>query len=427
MASDNSNCSACACLQTEAASPSVTRAEPVTGCNPTRTSGLLIGFAFTGLVSVMLFGFVFWRLATVWKSSDHPDFAQHLKWVNQLVVDGHLLPHPLYHLLSALAWKLSGTSLETACYFTVPVLASLISACSIFFILFKANPNFGTRTPLLTSVFALGLSIVAPINFWSWPEHLYLGYFSSTVYHNPTYLVLKPVALLLFFQLTAVSRPSMARFAVLCILTVLCGLAKPNFNLVLLPVLSGVWVFNFVRSRFVQLQPELLSVVVPAVLVLAWQFKIAYQDPSEAGSGIIFAPFVVARSYSNHVFLKSLTSIAFPLTVLMLYFKEARSYAPLRLAWLSFGSSILFFFLLAEAGPRMYHANFAWGVHICTFILFVASVMFLLKASGQGPETEGRKKDTRLRPCIWLGVLHVLCGLAFYLLNFYLNNVAILL
>jgi hypothetical protein len=415
---------ACAFLSAPKLAPIINRSEAITSCNPTHASGLCIGFAFTGLVSFTLFGFVFWRLGNVWSSSVHSDFAQHLKWVDQLLTDGHLLPHPLYHLLTALTWKLSCTSLETAGYFTVPVLLSVITACSVFVILFKSNPKFGRGMPLMMSFFALGLSVLGPINFWSWPEHLYLGFFSATVYHNPTYLVLKPLALLLFFQLTVVKPPSMSRFATLCALTIACGMAKPNFNLVLLIVLGGLSVYNLIRHRSLRVQPDVLSVVVPAVFVLAWQFKVAYQTPTEEGSRIIFAPFLEAMVYSNHVFLKSLTSIAFPLLVLVLYFNQARSYAPLRLAWLSFGCSILLFFLLAEDGPRKYHANFAWGVHICTFILFVASVMFLLKPVGEGPETACCQKDARLRPCICLGVLHVLCGLAFYLLTFNLHHAA---
>src|SRR5690606_9025712 len=72
-------------------------------------------------------------------------------------------------------------------------------------------------------------------------KHMYFGYVPSNVYHNPTILLLKPIALLSFYLLyKTLQSPSNCRWSMVLIVGIITGLAilaKPSYIIVLLPAL----------------------------------------------------------------------------------------------------------------------------------------------------------------------------------------------
>ena len=140
----------------------------------------------------------------------------------------------------------------------------------------------------------------------------------------------------------------------------------------------------------------------------------SYQSTSEeTKSSVVFAPFVVAHFFSDKLLLRFLCSIAFPLAVAVVYGRHAWLYAPLRLAWLSFAVAVLMFYMLAETGRRLHHGNFVWGANVCSFILFVASTMFLLTRNRESAASCG-SVDLGLKTCWGIWGAHLVAGLVFY-------------
>src|SRR5690606_10371708 len=96
------------------------------------------------------------------------------------------------------------------------------------------------------------------------------------VYHNPTIVLLKPLALGLFLYAVGVFSAqghfhTRGAWAAAFVLTVLCGLAKPNYLIVLLPTLGLVTVYRLLKKQPVN-WPLLLSIALPAVVLLGLQF-----------------------------------------------------------------------------------------------------------------------------------------------------------
>jgi len=85
----------------------------------------------------------------------------------------------------------------------------------------------------------LVLMLVAPINLFTLPQHdLYLGYIGITVFHNPPMILLRPIALLLFWGLTTglISKETKFKdYIEIFILAALSVLIKPSYAIVLLP------------------------------------------------------------------------------------------------------------------------------------------------------------------------------------------------
>jgi len=404
----------CAESETSALRVEVERGSPTTGSRDTRLAFPWSGLSIAVLLTGLLFGWAFWNLASVWRP--HSDFSDHCAWVEELAEQGHLLPHPLYHVLCAAAWRLTGTSLTTICYVTVPLLLCIAATALTFRTLLRGTGGWIAGRGIWLGLIAVGLALVSPLNLWSWPR-LYLGYLNPTVFHNPTYLALKPFALLLF-SLLAMPQPGEASSTAqkwrLIFATTACLLAKPNFVLALLPVLPVFWLWEIRSGRRPAIALHIVGVILPAVIILLWQYSFCYHTATQQSqSSIILYPFGVARCFSDHLLLKLLSSIAFPLVVISIYKQDALHDIPLRLGWLTFASALLMYYLLAERGPRFFHGNFVWGTYACNFILFVASAMFLLNR----PDRDSQARNGRdIKPalCWSVGIMHLVCGVVFY-------------
>lgn len=259
--------------------------------------------------------------------------------------------------------------------------------------------------------------LVSPILTPEWAaRNLTTGYISINVHHNPTSILLKPLALLLFmFAANALDsgKPISRRMLVTgAALTAVSLIAKPNFTMSLLPALVLLMAYDAYRRRPVN--RVFATILVTAVIVLAaqylYQFTVAL--PS---AGVSFAPlrfvYLVEPSTLNLVG-KFALSVAFPVCVYALYFQATRKDAVLNLAWLVFFGGAAQLYLLIETGWQMIHGNFGWGAQMSLFVLFVITTMFLL----QRVKDTGRK-DWRALVCGGVFILHLVSGIVFYLIQ----------
>ena len=101
-----------------------------------------------------------------------------------------------------------------------------------------------------------------------------------------------------------------------------------------------------------------------------------YGDP---GEGIILAPFLIEGSYSANLGLKFILSCLFPLVALFIARRSLLENSSLLVGWAGFAAGAAQFYLLAEGGERMYHANFRWSGQIMLFLLFAIVLRWLLQ------------------------------------------------
>ena len=270
---------------------------------------------------------------------------------------------------------------------------------------------------------SLALMLVMPINLLT-PTNRYLGYFIPHAYHNPTMVVLKPLALVLFYVSARLfdARPlphPIAYTAGAAVATVACLLAKPSYAMALLPALALLSAHALWRGAPMQWRPLLYGIVVPTVVGVGVQTVLMTRNVRR---GFVFAPLGVFHEWARilnpaadkNLLLKLVLSILFPLAAYWCGLRLARRTPYLNLAWLTFAVAASYSYLLAEAGADMGLGNFTWCGQIAVFVLFVASAVFLLGwATRDAPErSSGMTAGLAVAGLVF--VLHLVSGLEWY-------------
>lgn len=383
-------------------------------------TGLSIRWAclLTTLLAGLFFTPIIWRMAfSAYDYVVHTDLA-----VKMLLNRSLPTPHFLLHAGIIALKQFLPISFQAASALVV-LLAIAATAVLLFRMMTAA-----VQTIRVAAILTVCLMLVAPIPlFFPLDGKVYFGYIASNVYHNPTILFLKPFALLVFgfvFTRTAEVGSALWKTLTACILaTIACGLAKPNFVIVMVPALVVAFAIPALRR---ELAPKtkfiVCGILLPALILLAWQYGLTYsaeQIPGvyQGGSGIIWAPLLVMGNSSSWLPAKFFLSIAFPLSVGVGYFRQVLTRPRLLLAWLAFVIGAAYSYLLAESGPRMLQGNFAWSGQITLFILFVVSTEFLceeIRCNGLGD----RYRKLVFTVCLAFFILHTLSGINFYLAQF---------
>jgi hypothetical protein len=273
-------------------------------------------------------------------------------------------------------------------------------------------------TLTLALLLASSVALLFPID-----RHLYRGYIPANVFHNPTMVLLKPLALLSFGYAAAALWPEQGakvRTTILCaLLTVACALAKPNYTVCILPALAIVAAKRGAFHSPIDWKLLVLGFVLPACATLLLQYHWTFSDSQIPGvlpgnSHIVFAPLAVVRRSSTWLVVKLLLSLLFPLSVLAVNFRRAREDCALMLAWLLFAIGAAMMYLLAESGPRMVHGNMLWSAQIAVFILFVRSAAHISVYFGGALATAPRGERWRAMASLGCLLLHTGFGIALY-------------
>jgi hypothetical protein len=397
----------------------------VAEAGPSGASKLRVDLLAIGLLLVLT-AVLFLPVAAFVVGED--DYRSHLIGLNNLLLGEPFrlfvvqAPHFLFHLLVLAVYRAApGTSLTSAA-FVVAVAAYLAGALAIYG-LFSAllGRAKSLRTAMLYATLSLALMLVMPINLLT-PGNRYLGYLIPHAYHNPTIVVLKPLALVLFyvsarcFDARPLPRP-VAYTAGAAIATLLAVLAKPSYVIALAPALSLVAAHALWRGAPVHWRLLVYGVLLPIALGVGVQMTFM-----SARRSFVFAPLAVFHEWArlinpaaaSHLPLKFLLSILFPLAVYVCCLRLARGALYLNLAWLTFAVGAAYTYLLAESGNDLGLGNFTWSAQITVFVLFVASAVFFLGwATRDAPR--GSVAATATIALVGLVfVLHLVSGLEWY-------------
>jgi len=228
---------------------------------------------------------------------------------------------------------------------------------------------------------AFGLLLVNPIILFTLGSNrLTLGYLPANVWHNPTYILMRPFALWLFFYIEDHwdKRLNAKEWFLVALVSYLVVFAKPNFTLSMLPAL-GLLTLVKIRNIRHWNWGLLTAFMLPSLFSLAYQYWFMSQLPEI--SSFIFAPFLAALHYVENGFTLIafiLLSIALPLTLTIFDLKETIRRVDFQLVWLNFMVALLTFLLFAEI-PYISMLNFSWGVMMAVFLLFAVSVNYLVR------------------------------------------------
>jgi len=310
------------------------------------------------------------------------DYSLHVLY-SQYLVDGNFerippfnFAHPALQFLLAAIHYMSFKKLGL--YASLLVVQTATSVLTGLILYFWLGEREGERWNWVRAFWSISLTLVSPIVLLALQDgQFYFGYIGLANYHNPTIHMLRPIALLSFVQAIRVfsqRRASVLEISASACLIVLSALIKPNYAICVLPALGLIALLRYYQRKPVDWRMLSLGFILPAGLILFFQWIIGYAlTPGEAVS-ILFRPFEVESAFSSNLAAKLLLSIAFPLIVTLFSFRQVIGRTDFQLAWLSFIIGAAQMYLLAEGGDRFYHGNFRWGAQITLFLVFAVAV-----------------------------------------------------
>jgi hypothetical protein len=180
------------------------------------------------------------------------------------------------------------------------------------------------------------------------------------------------------------SRPGLRTAAAAGGAMLVSALAKPNYVLAFAPCLAVMLagtLFHRVRTGSLRLSVAggMLALVfgLPALALVTQALLLARHE------AILYAPFAVWGQYCRgHFYGAVLVGVAFPLSAILCYPRQANASQAVVLAWATLAVAIAMFALFAESGERITHANFAWGMTFADHVLFVVTAAFLVRQPG---------------------------------------------
>jgi hypothetical protein len=380
------------------------------GFNKSETRRVVILLALiTGVLTVIaLYPQIFGPTQT----EDNTDIYDHLRMVQNMGLRG---PWNLYSLFFILTYVLSFGSknfyllgLVGMAVMTAAVVAKAILS---YYLVEKAAPS-----KPVAGLISLALILAMPLPNWWNPDEIYLDKIAPTVWFNSTAILNLPFDVLLFFAALKWLKSQTVRSSIwLAVFSVLSVLTKPNYLLAFFPVLGFIVLARAVakhnwRAFHTLLFCTGLALVLGSILVA--QYFDTFTGTSSVPkisttevSPLEIAPLLVWSQYSPNITASLLLSIAFPLSVTALWFKQIKNNAAVTLAWAVFAFALLQYMLLAERGEALEMGNWGWGSNFALYILFLVSTMVLLS----------QPRSPRFYFAAILFGFHVASGIYYYL------------
>ena len=272
----------------------------------------------------------------------------------------------------------------------------------------------------------LVLHLVSAIYVPFFNKEPFLGQGTPNIWHNPTTLAVRPIALLIFVLVSSMVIQSrkeefensipVGKAIATGILLILSCLAKPSFVQVFYPAiftLMVVWLIMF-RGKNLKTAIQLMLVCLPSLVVMILQFVIAFYSGNSNSGGITIAPFAVAGARTPSIAISMLLLLAFPILMLILTAIRGSLTWGDALAWLMLLWGTVWRLFLAEKGERMYHGNFTWGYMLAVYLVWYAAVSSYLKLYFSEQMT-GNKRGAGFVLATLVLALHLVSGI-YYLI-----------
>ncbi len=310
------------------------------------------------------------------------DFGTHIEFTSRFLkhetIPAYTLAHPVYQLLlGGIVWLSRGLLNGHTGTILIMVASQVVTALLVYGLLGK---KAGRRSEICRVILSVGVVVAAPIMaLLPLDNKYYFGYIGLANYHNPTIILLRPLALILFGMILAdlqKRKLSTLRIILAAVVVIVSTLLKPNLAITLIPAVFILLLIHWIQKKPFHYTGWMLGYFLPAGIILAGQYLFTYLQPGAGSGGILFQPLVVESAFSGYLGWKFLLSIFFPLLILIVEFKQIKNSPDLQLAWLAFIIGAAQLYLLAEDGNRLEHGNFRWSAQITLFLLFVSTLKY---------------------------------------------------
>jgi len=319
--------------------------------------------------------YLFYNQAINYKGLFPSDLPEHLSFVDKMVSGAIKAPEVGFEYTVYAISKIFFISYEYAAI----ILMSVIYTGMVFIIGWMLK-NFLMISELKVIIFSACLISVSAIYLPFFSQHLLVGPGGPNVWHNPTVLMIKPLALLIvYFTLKGLQEEKSFYWLCSSALLFISLIYKPSFGIVFMPAL-GIYVLINYPKNFKSYK-NVLIMVFPSILLLTYQtFMLLNHGDLNNKDPVYISSFAVLRHYTPNVFVSFLQGLAFPLALLICHFKKTISDRYLQLSWLVLIIAYAEFALLVEGAPdRVIHGNFGWGYLVSMQLVFVFSFIELYR------------------------------------------------
>jgi hypothetical protein len=324
------------------------------------------------------------------------DHRFHLEIARRFAATGTGLPaHPLFHALSAAGSRLSGIPVDSSAMLLLSLSIAFSALLIHRLILGAAAPAASTRDLWAAAGLTLLTLLAQPIFIPSFNE-LLVGQSSPNIWHNPTNMVLKPLALVSAICLERVvfGQPTRRDYAAILAAVLIGILAKPAFAMVLIPVTGALAAYLFLPARYrfgsgrepmrATSRLFLAGLTVVSIAAIAAQARLILDE-----RGMQISVLTVWREYSPSVPLSILLVTAFPICVTVIEVARGRPLRGLGLAWAFTIAGIAIFAIFADSGDALLHGNFGWSYQIALAVLYPFVMRSYFALWREGGHSEG--------------------------------------
>lgn len=346
-----------------------------------------LGMVLTIAISILTFyGAFYFQVWAATKAHAVSDLPAHTNFIIKFAQENTF---PTYSIWYRLVYLFSGLSksFNTLALTAIALLSSLVAfKYLVTYYIFHKN-HHSTKSAAMA---AMALVIVMPLlSYYSCENksidticiasiHIYLGNIAPNQWHNSTLILAMPFNLMLFyFAIKNITSERLASYVAMAALSALSILCKPNFALSFLPVLClGILIMN--RDNFLLSIIKCLIVAVPSFILLLYQWYYTFVNSNlfSTDAKTVVAPFFVWSHYTPHIPISLLLSIAFPLTILLFFYKQLDQYT--KFGWFNFIVALSIAIIFSEQ-PNWGAGNYFWAAIAANYILFTFSLNLLLK------------------------------------------------
>ena len=256
-------------------------------------------------------------------------------------------PEPLWHLMTYFTVRILHCNVQIAAGLVSGLLIAL-TYIAAYFIIRREVPGLESyEAAALDLVLHLAGAIYVPF----FNKEPYLGQGTPNIWHNPTTIAVRPIALLVFVLVGSMIMKA----------------RKEEFEMIMY------------KGKSFGTALQLFIVCLPSFVVMIMQFVISFYSGNGNSGGITIAPFVVAGARTSSIPISMLLLLAFPLLMLIIsLIKKSVNWEDV-LGWLMLLWGLVWRLLLAEKGERIYHGNFSWGYMLAAYLVWYTAVRNYLK------------------------------------------------
>jgi len=303
------------------------------------------------------------------------DYPSHIRNLINIFHGDLQFPYPIWHyLVQKSSIFLPLDIITSAAFVTASVVT--IYAILIYKIIHYLLSDTTVQSSLLSTLITLILLIVGPLDLPNYNMYYILGQWSPNIWYSPTFVMLKPFALLATFFIVKTLQNRSFKFLFITVLAaILSVFAKPSFIIVFLP---AILLFYLLRPIYLSKYNTLLISILflSTIGSILFQYSLLF---SESNVHILIDPYGVWSKYSPSIFLSLLLGLGFPLLYLLFYTQRVYKNDYTLLSWIMTIISITVAILFAESGERYMHGNFFWSYATSLNLLYIFSLISFIK------------------------------------------------